>query len=62
MKLRDAFMCLDCEEIFLPETIEFLDQKVTIDGCPNCTSQAVARLSNWIPTMKDFEQKEKVGA
>lgn len=63
MKLRDAFMCLDCEEIFELETIEFLDQKnKLIEGCPNCAGHAVARLLNWIPTMKESEQKEKVGA
>ncbi len=51
MKLRDVMICLGCDEVFVPETIIFVDQKVTLEDCPSCTSRAVVRLCRWFQTM-----------
>lgn len=40
MKLTDAILCLDCDEI-APES----------DSCPACTSRSVIRLATWIPPL-----------
>lgn len=57
MKLKYAYMCLDCEEIFEPEIFEFLDQKVRQSYCPACGSGSIARLSRWIKTMAEHEKE-----
>ena len=51
MKLKDVKVCLNCDEIFEFETIEFLDQEVLMDTCPACGSRHSYRLSTWIPTL-----------
>ncbi len=37
MKLRDARLCLDCEELHADEQ------------CPHCASEAFAFVTRWIP-------------
>ena len=38
MNLRDARLCLDCEELH------------TTEICPRCASEAFAFLAQWLPT------------
>ena len=44
MKLKDARLCLDCEELH--------DQ----ERCPQCASEAFAFVTRWIPTARDVER------
>ena len=55
MKLREARICIDCEEIFVPETVAFVDQKAKMDHCPSCGSNQHYLLCRWIPTMESVE-------
>lgn len=49
MKLRDARLCLDCDEVYSAEDAQ--------DGCcPSCGSKAAYLLSKAIPTIQAFEQ------
>jgi len=43
MKLADAYLCIECEEIF-----DYKGQ--TNPQCPSCTSRSHAPLSGWVPT------------
>lgn len=52
MKLRDLFICLDCDEVFELETVYFLDQKVQMDHCPSCGNKSIKRMCLWLQTMK----------
>ncbi len=45
MKLKDARLCIDCEEIYS-----------TGNQCPSCCSQAFILISNYIPTMAHFDK------
>ncbi|MEW5745249.1 MAG: hypothetical protein AB1805_07435 [Nitrospirota bacterium] len=49
MKLRDARLCLDCEEVYQAEG-------VLSATCPVCGSESVTLLCRWVPTMREFEQ------
>jgi|GEM_PF-2760830 len=51
MKLKDAMICLNCDEVFELEIVEFLDQKVQMLSCPACGSPHSHRLCTWIPTI-----------
>jgi len=51
MKLKNAMICLNCDEVFEYEIVEFLDQKILIGPCPACGSQHSHRLCTWIPTI-----------
>jgi DNA-directed RNA polymerase subunit RPC12/RpoP len=62
VKLRDAYICLDCEEIFIPEIFKFLDQPMKQDCCPNCGGKSSARLSRWLPTMNEHDRAQGVAA
>jgi hypothetical protein len=46
MKLKTAWLCLDCEEIF--DSIR--------NQCPICNSYGV-RLSKWVKTMKSHDRQ-----
>jgi hypothetical protein len=52
MKLKDIFICLDCDEVYKPEVVEFMDQRVCLWDCPSCGSQAVTILCRWLPPME----------
>jgi len=52
MKLRDAMICLDCDEVFCLETVHFMGQKVQMDHCPSCGGKQITRLCRWFQTMK----------
>jgi hypothetical protein len=43
MKLRNALLCLDCDEIYM--SIE--------DACPRCLCSKSVKLSRYIPAMQD---------
>ena len=53
MKLKDALLCIDCDEIF------------TVEGstcnprCPSCGSSVFARLAGWVQSWNAFEKSDK---
>jgi len=49
MKLADARICIDCEEIYEGSII-----------CPACTAKSGIPLSKWIQTMADYERNGEV--
>ncbi|GER92665.1 hypothetical protein A45J_0383 [hot springs metagenome] len=55
MKLRDARLCADCEEVYKAKGIYAC--------CPSCGSETFCLVSQWIPTVSAFEQwvKERQG-
>jgi len=55
MKLRDARLCADCDEVYAAFGI--------YARCPACGSEAFTLISKWLPTVADFEKwvKEKEG-
>lgn len=48
MKLRDARLCADCDEVYEAEGI--------YARCPSCGSESFALISRWVPTLHDFEK------
>jgi len=58
MKLREAMICLNCDEVYKPEVVEFLDQRVCLYDCPSCGSTAVTILCRWLPPMYDKERED----
>jgi hypothetical protein len=36
--MSNARICLDCNEQYIPEVAEYLDQKIEMDFCPVCGS------------------------
>jgi anaerobic ribonucleoside-triphosphate reductase len=55
MKLRDARLCADCDEVY--------ESRGIYASCPGCGSESFALISQWLPTVADFERwvKEKEG-
>lgn len=55
MKLRDARLCINCDEVYEAEGI--------YARCPSCGSESFALISRWVPTVADFERwlKERQG-
>lgn len=47
MKLRDARLCADCEEVY--------EAKGIYARCPACGSKTFALINRWIPTANEFE-------
>jgi hypothetical protein len=62
MKLNKARICLDCDELFVPETLQFLDQTKRMDHCPACGSGSHYLLCRWIPTMESVIHIEQQAA
>jgi hypothetical protein len=54
MKLRDALLCIDCDELF---TIS--EGSVCNPRCPNCASSVFAPLSAWIETWAGRENQKR---
>jgi len=48
MKLKDAFLCIDCDEIFVADK--------TNPSCPSCCSRSYAPISGWI-TSQDLADR-----
>ena len=44
MQLKEAYICLDCEEIF--------DLVVTKGACPACASKIFAPVSGWLRSVR----------
>jgi anaerobic ribonucleoside-triphosphate reductase len=56
MKLRDARLCVDCDEVY--------DVVGEVYGrCPTCASEAFTLISRHMPTLAEFERwvKERQG-
>lgn len=52
MNLKDALLCIDCDEVF---TIEGSSCNPT---CPRCASSVLAPLSAWVQTWKALENSQ----
>jgi len=48
MKLRDARLCADCDEVY--------KAKGLYARCPSCGSESFALISRWVPTLHEFEK------
>ncbi len=58
MNLKDAFLCIDCDEVFMIAGTSCNPQ------CPRCASSVFAPLSAWVQTWSHLEnaQGETSGA
>lgn len=56
MKLKDTFICIECEEIFAAGFLAPAEGK-RVEACPSCGGAAFARLSRWVMTMSDYEKR-----
>jgi NAD-dependent SIR2 family protein deacetylase len=57
MKLKDTYVCIDCEEVY--DKLRALcvgNKDVTV--CPSCTSKSGILLSRWVKTMAEHEIEE----
>ncbi len=52
MNLKDALLCLDCDEIFSTRTTSCNAQ------CPRCASSAFAPLSTWVQDWTTFAKTQ----
>ena len=52
MNLRNALLCIDCDEVF---TIEESPGKFQ---CPSCASSVFMPISAWVQTWKAFEREK----
>jgi hypothetical protein len=52
MKLKDALLCIDCDEVFTTEGSPCNPR------CPSCASSAFAVLSAWVQTCAAFEKAQ----
>jgi len=50
MNLKDALLCIDCDEVFTPEG------STCNSRCPLCGSSVFAPLAGWVPTWTAFEK------
>ena len=50
MNLRDALLCIDCDEVFATEGFTCNPR------CPSCGSSVFAPLAGWIQTWTAFER------
>jgi len=50
MKLKEMFLCIDCDEVFTSEGSRCNPQ------CPTCASSVFMPLSAWVQTMTAFER------
>ena len=50
MKLKEMFLCIDCDEVFTTEGSPCNPQ------CPTCASSVFMPLSAWVQTMTAFER------
>ena len=50
MNLRDALLCIDCDEVFATEGFTCNPR------CPSCGSSVFAPLAGWIQTWTAFEK------
>jgi hypothetical protein len=50
MKLPEAFLCIDCDEVFIA--------KGNAPRCPSCGSSAHAPLSRWVKSMEGYEREQ----
>ncbi len=53
MNLRDALLCIDCDEVF------GLEGYVCNPRCPSCGSPVFAPLSVWVQTWAAYEKSEE---
>ncbi len=50
MELKDALLCIDCDEVFAAEGLTCNTR------CPSCGSSVYARLDGWVQTWTAFEK------
>ncbi len=49
MKLKSAYLCIDCDEIF--------EAQGTNPSCPSCNSRAFSPLSAWVTSWGQYEKE-----
>ena len=49
MNLKDALLCVNCDEVFTPQGSD--------PRCPVCASSVFAPISAWVPTWAAFERE-----
>jgi hypothetical protein len=64
MQLKDAMLCLNCDEIFEYEVVPFKiggyrDMALQLTDCPACGSKHSHRLTTWVPTMATVQRLKK---
>lgn len=62
MKLRDARICVGCDELFVPEyKTDVNGKKISLDfTCPSCGCTATFPIWQWIPTMSSHARTREV--
>lgn len=55
MNLRDALLCIDCDEVFAAEG------STCNPRCPSCGSSVFAPLAGWIQTWTAFDTSGETG-
>jgi hypothetical protein len=55
MKLRDATLCVECEEMFDPSETRRGDGGEWT-RCPACGNDITVRIACWVRTMYDYER------
>ncbi len=48
MKLHEAYLCIDCDEIFVANE--------TNPSCPSCNSRSFAPISGWLTSWEAFDR------
>lgn len=52
MNLKDAFLCIDCDEVFI------IEGSPCNSHCPRCASSVFAPLSAWVQTWTALENAQ----
>ena len=55
MNLKDAFLCVDCDEVFT------IVETPCNPRCPICASSVLAPLSSWVQTWAALEKGQTAG-
>ncbi len=53
MNLKDALLCIDCDELFTVESSSCNTH------CPKCASTVYVPISAWVPTWATFGRSER---
>jgi len=56
MKLKDTYICIDCEELYDRYRLLCLGIR-DMSVCPSCTSCSGIPLSKWIKTMVEEDER-----
>lgn len=60
MKLKEAYICVQCEEIFSP-TDCYRFATIEMAACPSCGNSVTFPVSRWLKTCSNTEHKDRGG-